>query len=456
MKNTFLFLATTLVILLAKSLLVNAQNNQTLAKPMANKRVEVLKKVIAVAVNPTDNGLKLIDTISLVTKTHNLLLSTLPFPEAVNGTGILSRYVTYNNNNATVRYSWKAEMQRIKTSDSLAFNKQIGQLQETVALALPTNVRDTFYTRSDYGEKKMIWQWKPHQNYSIIIQAASNIKYNSPYEISLEVIVNKTLAQNPKAMLDTLTQKYTALTSNATTRQAAAAYGLTLFKLLKSEKLSDKEILDKMRPIVMHAATKDMGAAFDIIINSQGYLLKDLQKELTPEQLNAFRAEAKRVVTEFEAKQSGKNIAAKQVAAPPKPQKQIFNLYYTNDPNPGPNSKYVLINYQDVDGSYNIRNIEFIPKRGPKDKWRVMAVGLDQTVSSLYFTSLGGNWKAVNIRDCFICYGTGTETRKTPYTYYYEEKGIYNKYTYSGSGYNTTSSTCTSCKGQGYRISLLQ
>ncbi|MGV2482059.1 UNVERIFIED_CONTAM: hypothetical protein IGO34_35265, partial [Salmonella enterica subsp. enterica serovar Weltevreden] len=80
-------------------------------------------------------------------------------------------------------------------------------------------------------------------------------------------------------------------------------YGLTLFKLLKSEKLSDKEILDKMRPIVMHAATKDMGAAFDIIINSQGYLLKDLQKELTPEQLNAFRAEAKRVVTGFEAKQ---------------------------------------------------------------------------------------------------------------------------------------------------------
>ncbi|MGV3546864.1 MAG: hypothetical protein ACO1N4_07370, partial [Pedobacter sp.] len=230
----------------------------------------------------------------------------------------------------------------------------------------------------------------------------------------------------------------------------------TLFKLLKSEKLSDKEILDKMRPIVMHAATKDMGAAFDIIINSQGYLLKDLQKELTPEQLNAFRAEAKRVVTEFEAKQSGKNIAAKQVAAPPKPQKQIFNLYYTNDPNPGPNSKYVFINYQDVDGSYNIRDIQFIPKRGSKEKWRTIAIGPDKSVSSLHFTALGGYWKAVNIRDCFICYGTGTETRQTPYTYYYEEKGIYNKYTYSGSGYNTTSKFCTSCNGGGYKISLMQ
>lgn len=455
MKNISLLRATTLVILLGASLFVSAQNNQSLVKPIANQRAEVLKKVIAIAFNPTDNGLRLIDTVSLITKTHNLLLSTLPFPEAVNGTGILSRYVTYNNNIANISYSWKAEMKRIKTSDSLAFNKQIGQLQEAVALALPTNVRDTFYTRIDYGEKKMIWQWKPHKNYSISVQATSNINYNSPYEITLSVDVNKVLAQNPKTMLDTLVNKYTTLTIKATTRQAAAAYGLTLFKLLKSEKLSDKEILDKMKPIVMYAANTNMGAAFDIIINSQGNVLRGLEKELTPEQLNAFRAEAKRVVTEFEAKQSGKNIAAKQVATPPKPQKQMFNLYYTNDPNPGPNSKYVLINYQDVDGSYNIRNIEFIPKRGPKDKWRVMAVSLDQTVSSLYFTSLGGNWKAVNIRDCFICYGTGTETRKTPYTYYYEEKGIYNKYTYSGSGYNTTSSTCTSCKGQGYRISLL-
>lgn len=456
MKNIFLLRATTFVILLGTSLFASAQNNQSLVKPIATQRVEVLKKVIAIAVNPTDNGLKLIDTISLITKTHNLLLSTLPFPEAVNGTGILSRYVTYNNNNniANVSYSWRAEMKKIKTSDSLTFYKQIGELQEAIALALPTSIRDTFYTYNLYGDKVMTWAWKPHKNYSISVKASSNIKYNSPYEIILSVDVNKALAQNPKTMLDTLINKYTALTIKATTRQAVAAYGLTLFKLLKSEKLSDKEILDKMRPIVMHAANKNMSAAFDIIINSQGNILKNLEKELTPEQLNTFRAEAKRVVAEFEAQQSGKIVKKTTTAELLKPQKQIFNLYYTNDPQPGPNSKYVYINYQDVDGTYSYRDIKIIEKRG-KDKWRVLSIGADKTAGSFHFSS-SGYWKAVNIRDCFICYGTGTETRKTPYAYYYEEKGIYNKYTYSGSGYNTTSSTCTSCKGQGYQISLLQ
>lgn len=450
-----LFQKYTIALILCLCMIISA-NAQKIAsiKPVVNEEELALKKLLTIATNPADNGLKLVDTISPNNKYLVTTASTITFPGAI-GTSILSRSTSYKGNVADIYYTWSSLIKKIPQSDSLSFNKRIGQLQEIISRIIP-NVRDTFYIQKTYNNE-MIWEWEVKKNHKLKLTALVQQKYNLPNEVKLQLTVNKSLKQDQKRITDSLFNSYSKLIQEAASRKNATSYFLSLLKVLAYEGLPQSEILNKTKPIFKTVANKDMGAASKIIIDAPEYAWKAFQGELSPEQLVTFKSNAKKVSDDFNAKYFPKQTETQgNGLSAAKPKKEDFNGYFSNDPYPKAGSKFVYVSYRDANGLYKIKEVSLKRKGGHVKKWFIESHGTEQVVDDSYFALSNTKWKAVHIGDCSVCYGTGTEVTRTPYTYYYEEKGIYNKYTYSGSGYNTTSKVCSLCQGEGFRISKLQ
>lgn len=444
-----------LLILLCTTTICIAQQKEGVVKPAVNPEEQALKKLFAIATNAADNGLKLVDTISPNNKYLVTNASTVPFPSAI-GTVISFRSTSYKGNVADINYTWSVLIKKIPQADSLAFNKRIGQLQEIIARILP-KVRDTFYIQKNYN-KELIWEWELKKNHKLKLTALVEQKYNLPNEVKLQLTVNKSLKQDQKRITDSLFNGYSKLISEATSRKDATYYFLTLMKVLEFEGMPTNDILTKVKPIFKSIANNDMGAASNIMIACPQYALQAFQAELSPEQLTTLKNHAKNLVDNFNAKYYSKKTetqggGASLVSATGK--REDFNQYFTNAPTPSHTSKYIFVEYRDIDGRYKIQEVNFKQKSGT-NVWFVTRRNLNQMISDADIDAMGGKWKAVHIGDCPVCQGTGIEITKTPYSYYYETKGIYNKYTYSGSGYKTGSQTCSLCNGYGYRIVKLQ
>lgn len=439
---------TVLILFVGSISFTNAQQKQILA-PVDNSAEQTLKKLLAIALNPKDNGLSMVDTTS-----RYYLSSSVKYPASTRNY-LTERSTVYQNGLAHVSYKWTSDIAQLKSSDTITSNKTLGKLQETIARALP-KVRDSFYVDNSYGSK-MVWEWKPKKDVKLQINYVLGKSPTDPLHITLNLSVKKTLTQDQNKIADSLINKYTKQTLASTSTKEAGIQFVSLLKILNSEGLSHSNIIAKVKPPFKSIASQNIDFASEIVITSPTDTWQLLKAELNAEQIASFQKYAKKISDDFEAKYNGKKTQQNQVAtAPAKPQKQIFNDYFTNDPNPSFTSKYIFVLSKEISGQYIIREVDLNRKGGYNKKWSLSRRGLDKTVDESYFNAAGGKWKAVSIGDCVVCYGTGIEVTKTPYTYYREEKGIYNKYTYSGSGYNTTSKVCTMCKGEGFSIYKLQ
>jgi len=437
---------------------LSAQSGIVPAKPVLSPEEETLRKLIAIATNPNDNGLQLVDTFSRHSKYLITNSSSLAFPNAI-GTAILSRQTRYDGNMARVVYTWTSRLKEIQQHDTVAMYTSLGRLQEIIARTIP-NVKDSFYNAPTYSQAvELTWSWKPAAGIELRLRALTGQRYNLPNQITLELSAHKTLKQDKKRILDSLFHHYDTLINGATSRNELVAYSVTLYNSMEQEGLSQDEAIKKFKPVFKKVADKDIAAAFEIMLQVDSRISAAFRSELSADQALTIRKLAQGVVDDFNAKyygakpqsQTKTNTQTRIVKAAVEP----YNAYYTNAEKPDANSKYVYIYSKDTLGNYKVKTAWITPNRGKGTLWSLNS-GPVETVNSSYFEKDGQKWVAVHIGHCVGCGGSGVEVTRTPYTYYREEKGIYNKYTYSGSGVNVTSKTCSMCYGAGYSITRIQ
>jgi hypothetical protein len=443
-------------LIFACSLVAKAQENKSviLAKPTESAEETALRKLLAIAKDPLNNGLVLMDTISPNNTVSVGHATTVPLPGAM-VSQMLTRDVRYNGNLATVNYTWRSVIAEIAQGDTLSLNRQLGRLQELLFKVMP-GVRDSFSTTTDANSTLLEWRWNAGKQIFFILKANTRKKYNLPDEVALWFSVSKTLVQNQARIIDSIYAKYTQLTKDAASRKDATSYCISLFNFMEQEGLTRAEAIEKIKPLFKFVADRDIAAGFDVMIKLPMDAILPFRALLTAEQLAAIGRLTQGVIDDFAKSQYGTvNPTPKPEPAVQKPVvKSRFTFYHTLYKNTVTKRYMYVISLDDSLHKFTIQEAWIEPKRYKTDRW-----SLRKSISSMVaysFFEPAAQWQAVDVHNCYSCDGSGVLVTRTPYTYYVEEKGIYNKYTYSGSGVNVSSRQCDMCYGAGYTETILR
>lgn len=166
---------------------------------------------------------------------------------------------------------------------------------------------------------------------------------------------------------------------------------------------------------------------------------------LTAAQKKGFSDIAQGIIKNFYDTENGVATATttKAPAATRQPGIIAYNQLYKDTIS----KKYVyIISFSEITGLYSVQECYWTPK----DKYSGPALNRrpQGDVGESYFSSR--HWITVSAGPCYSCNGKGVTFTSTPYSYNYSEKGIYNTYTYSGTGNNVTKHTCSGCGGSGF------
>ena len=424
MKSTVLFCSLLLLCLSATI--------ETKAQPdLSPKTVQaVIGKIISIAADPASDGSELLDTIYGGSAFGSYrFLSTVQYPAA-------KPAIVYRNENlwvgntATIKYTWNCVLMTSGTKSGSNFIneelKLLNSINEIIPGVLPDSVTHT---------------WKLKNGIEINISRGLNRNYADD-DLNISVSVNKKLIANKDQNITKILERYNALIDYIPSGNLLQAHGKVAFFKLFIETGDAKQTAELTAPLLKKIADKDIRQAFNMLMELPGKApVPTLMATFTKDQRKAINDYATGVITTFNNKQNGVTTPAYTVGSGSVFIYNVQQLY--KDPN---TNEYMYL--QSADWANNKFVINYC-------SWYTAANGNrslrhhenDVIVGKDFFDKK--SWTRVSVGSCHTCGGHGKVLSSTPYSYSITEKGIYNKYEISGSGYKTKSITCGSCGGSG-------
>jgi len=396
----------------------------------------VLGKLISIARNPASDGDELLDTITGGSGYGSYrFISAVQYPGA--SPAIIRKDENiWRGNTVSVQYTWDCQLMSSKNKSASNFITEELKLINSINQILPGNFPDSA-THS----------WKLNDGISISIYRGGQNGIPDD-RLGIYFTVKKNVLANKQENIDRILLRYNSLVDNVSTGNLLQAYGRAAFFKVLIETKNPAEAAAIMNPLLKKIADKDMLQAFNILMELPGNApVATLTAAFTPQQKQLIKDYAQGVITAFNNKQNGVT-ASTRAAYKPSATYNIKQLY--KDVAAG---KYFYIKGFDMGTlKYSIIECWWAADRNGHQR---MNYGSNEQLVDMNFLQ-SKNWRAISAGDCHTCAGSGICISSTPYSYSITEKGIYNKYEISGSGYRTKKVTCWSCGGSGALEYFLQ